>query len=107
MSNRKRKLPAHISAGLVEIREQIKQAKMYPRKGRPFHWAIGGVWRTIKTDPIVDELGLEVLQPLPASVQWLNRCLVGWDGHETGDLERGERMLNRSAIVRDTAKSRT
>jgi hypothetical protein len=89
--SRKRKLPAHISAGLAEIAEQIKQEKQHIRKGRPFYWAVGRVWGPIKTDPIVDEFGLDALQPLPASIQWLNRCLVAWDGHESGDLGRGER----------------
>jgi site-specific DNA-methyltransferase (adenine-specific) len=89
----KRKLPARITAGLDEIRAQIGQAKMHHRKGRPYYWAIGKAWGPIKTDPIVDELGgLEALKPyLPVSIQWLNRCLVASDGHETGDLERGER----------------
>jgi hypothetical protein len=91
MSNRKHKLPARITARLQEIREQIKQANLYHRKGRPFYWTIGKEWGPIKTDPIVDEHGLGALEPLPASIQWLNRCLVAWDGHESGDLERGER----------------
>jgi hypothetical protein len=93
MSNRKRKPPAHITAGLEEIREQIKQAKLHSRNGRPYYCAIGKAWGPIKTDPVIDEIGgLEALKPyLPASVQWLNRCLVAFDGHETGDLKRGER----------------
>jgi DNA modification methylase len=89
--SRRRNLPAHISKRLVEIADQIKQAKLHIRNGRPYYLAIGKVWGPIKTDPIVDELGLEALQPLPASIQWLNRCLVAWDGHESGDLGRGER----------------
>jgi DNA modification methylase len=92
MSNRRRKLPAHITAGLEEIREQIKQAKLHHRKGREYYWAVGKAWSRIKTDPIIDTIGLEALKPyLPVSIQWLNRCLVAADGHETGDLDYGER----------------
>ena len=68
MSNRKHKLPARITARLQEIREQIKQANLYHRKGRPFYWTIGKEWGPIKTDPIVDEHGLGALEPLPASI---------------------------------------
>ena len=91
MSSRKHKLPARITAGLQEIREQIKQANLYHHKGRPYYLTIGKEWGPIKTDPIADEHGLEALEPLPASIQWLNRCLVAWDGHESGDLGRSER----------------
>jgi site-specific DNA-methyltransferase (adenine-specific) len=76
----------------AEITERIRELSQHIRKGHPYYWAIGKTWLEIKSDPVTDEIGIDALKPyLPVSVQWLNRCAVAYDGHNTGDLERGER----------------
>ncbi|MGD0109118.1 MAG: site-specific DNA-methyltransferase [Rhodopila sp.] len=86
------KIPAHVSAALDRIREQIKLADAHVRLERLYYLVIGQAWLAVKGDPLLDEIGgIEALKPmLPRSVPWLNRCAVAFDGHETGDLGKAE-----------------
>ena len=65
MSSRKHKLPDRITAGLQEMREQIRQAKLYHRKGRPCYLTIGKEWDPIKTDPTSMNMASELSDRYP------------------------------------------
>ncbi len=53
---------------------------------------MGEPWLAIKSNPVLDDIGgIEAIRHLlPRSPQYLNRCGIAYDGHVTGDLERGE-----------------
>jgi DNA modification methylase len=88
-------LPADLVARLEIMREQYSLAMQHQRREGAYYLAIGEQYYAIKNDDeLLDRIGgIDALRPflLPATPPFLNRCVVMWDGHVTGDLAKGEK----------------
>jgi site-specific DNA-methyltransferase (adenine-specific) len=87
------KLPPTIVAAIERMRDQLALAEQHARKERPYYLNVGEAWYAVKDDPELDNIGGIKALKLPRTPQFLNRCAVAWDGHQTGDLEKGERWV--------------
>jgi site-specific DNA-methyltransferase (adenine-specific) len=69
----------------------------HERDKKPFLLGLGAAWYEIKDDSELPRRGgIQAIRPLlprGCSPPYLNRCAVMWDGHRTGDLARGERLI--------------
>lgn len=87
-------LPADLLAALAELRHLASVAKEHVKRGRAHYLALGKAWAPIRVHPATLKVGLDALrQFLPHHPRFLNRCHVAYDGHATGDLEKGERWI--------------
>ena len=86
------KLPATLVAAIETIRENSDIVKLTARHAKVYWLRMGQPWLAIKSDPALDDIGgiAAIRHLLPRSPQYLNRCGIAFDGHVTGDLERGE-----------------
>jgi site-specific DNA-methyltransferase (adenine-specific) len=85
-------LPATLVAAIETIRDNSDIIRQKARHDRVYWLRMGKSWLEVKGNSALDDIGgiKAIRHLLPRSPPYLNKCAIAYDGHLTGDLERGE-----------------